>query len=177
MATRAIGKETRSPGNTKKRPGWKPGHPGQEKIGRDAIPGAGKASQPAGPLRGAPGRGRSRGAVRIRSRSSCGLSGAHSGRRGSLTTESKDNGAGWTGLGALLAGAPSFLKRARTNTDGQGLERRSGRGSPWLSLSSLESFGSLFLTPPSSPATTARSTPRGAERRSLRPPPWLPRGW
>ena len=29
--------------------------------------------------------------------------------QGSLTTESKDNGAGLTGLGALLAGAPSFF--------------------------------------------------------------------
>jgi hypothetical protein len=35
---------------------------------------------------------------------------------GSLTTESKDNGAGLTGLAAPLAGAPSFLPVRRAKT-------------------------------------------------------------
>ncbi|HEY3567453.1 MAG TPA: hypothetical protein VGP73_05920, partial [Thermoanaerobaculia bacterium] len=45
---------------------------------------------------------------------------------GSLTTQSKDNGAGLTGLAALLAGAPSFFEKntneTRTGKDGQGLK-------------------------------------------------------
>src|SRR3954462_14647313 len=47
---------------------------------------------------------------------------------GFLTTESKDNGAGLTGLAALLAGAPSFFGK---NTDEQ---ERARTGKDWKTI-------------------------------------------